>query len=209
MIYVNLMTPDVQNDLKIFSKPLPLPDTAVLVGFPGSGLVGSIALQYMVDQLDFELIGTMTSKFFPPLAMINKDLTQRSAVPESAQIKDSGDGYKYGTGNQALKVSPSDPEYLKYQATVRGRIIQEWVLPLRYVEEGGARRRCGINVIINMDGDVTSASWEQQPGDPTFDASAMRAVRKASPFPKPPDRLAWEAYNEGFLVEFDPRLKPQ
>ena len=143
------------------------------------------------------------------LAMINKDLTQRSAVPESAQIKDSGDGYKYGTGNQALKVSPSDPEYLKYQATVRGRIIQEWVLPLRYVEEGGARRRCGINVIINMDGDVTSASWEQQSGDPTFDASAMRAVRKASPFPKPPDRLAWEAYNEGFLVEFDPRLKPQ
>jgi len=42
------------------------------VGFPGSGLVGSIALQYMVDQLDFELIGTMTSKFFPPLAMMNK-----------------------------------------------------------------------------------------------------------------------------------------
>ena len=72
MIYVNLMTPDVQNDLKIFSKPLPSPDTAVLVGFPGSGLVGSIALQYMVDQLEFELIGTMTSKFFPPLAMMNK-----------------------------------------------------------------------------------------------------------------------------------------
>jgi uncharacterized protein len=59
-------------DLKIFSKPLVTPDTAVLVGFPGSGLVGSIALQYMVDQLEFELIGTMTSKFFPPLAMMNK-----------------------------------------------------------------------------------------------------------------------------------------
>jgi TonB family protein len=143
------------------------------------------------------------------LAMIDKDLTKRSAAPEAAQIKESGDGYKYGTGNQPLKVSPSDPEYLKYQALVRGRIIQEWVLPLRYVEEGGARRRCGISVMINMDGDVVSTSWDQQSGDPTFDASAMRAVRKASPFPKPPDRLAWEAYNEGFLVEFDPRLKPQ
>ncbi len=42
------------------------------MGFPGSGLVGTIALQYMVDQLEFELIGTMTSKFFPPLAMMNK-----------------------------------------------------------------------------------------------------------------------------------------
>ena len=42
------------------------------MGFPGSGLVGTIALQYMVEQLEFELIGTMTSKFFPPLAMMNK-----------------------------------------------------------------------------------------------------------------------------------------
>jgi uncharacterized protein len=42
------------------------------MGFPGSGLVGTIALQYMVDQLEFEQIGSMTSKFFPPLAMMNK-----------------------------------------------------------------------------------------------------------------------------------------
>lgn len=72
MVYVNLMTPDSEKDLKIFSKPLAAPGTAVLMGFPGSGLVGSIALQYMVDQLDFEMIGTMTSKYFPPLAMMNK-----------------------------------------------------------------------------------------------------------------------------------------
>lgn len=42
------------------------------MGFPGSGLVGTIALQYMVDQLDYELVGTMTSRYFPPLAMMNK-----------------------------------------------------------------------------------------------------------------------------------------
>jgi uncharacterized protein len=66
------MTADSPQDLKIFSKPLPADSTAVLIGFPGSGLVGTIALQYMVDQLEFELIGTMTSKFFPPLAMMNK-----------------------------------------------------------------------------------------------------------------------------------------
>lgn len=63
---------DSEKDLKIFSKPLPGPDTAVLMGFPGSGLVGSIALQYLVDQLEFEMIGTMTSKYFPPLAMMNR-----------------------------------------------------------------------------------------------------------------------------------------
>jgi uncharacterized protein len=66
------MTVESPNDLKIFSKKLLNKDAAVLMGFPGSGLVGTIALQYMVEQLEFELIGTMTSKFFPPLAMMNK-----------------------------------------------------------------------------------------------------------------------------------------
>jgi uncharacterized protein len=65
------MTTESPHDLKIFSKPPP-ENASVLTGFPGSGLVGTIALQYMVEQLEFELIGTMTSKFFPPLAMMNK-----------------------------------------------------------------------------------------------------------------------------------------
>ncbi len=67
------MTAEPAADLKIFSKPLPL-NGAVLMGFPGSGLVGTIALQYMVDQMEFELIGSMTSKFFPPLAMMNRGI---------------------------------------------------------------------------------------------------------------------------------------
>lgn len=143
------------------------------------------------------------------LAKIDKDLARRTAAPEAAQIDAGSEGYKYGTGNQPLRALPSDPEYLKYQAMVRARIIAQWVLPLRYIEEGGVHRRCSVEVMINLDGDIISTRWAQSSGDPTFDASAMRAVKNAAPFPKPPDRLAWEAYNEGFLVEFDPRLKPQ
>ncbi|PKL70124.1 MAG: proteasome assembly chaperone family protein [Methanomicrobiales archaeon HGW-Methanomicrobiales-1] len=60
-----------KKDINVISKPLPLNGASVLIGFPGSGLVGTIALQYMVDQLEFEQIGTMTSKYFPPLAMMN------------------------------------------------------------------------------------------------------------------------------------------
>jgi uncharacterized protein len=66
------MTTDTSTDLKIFSKPLPSEGAAVLMGFPGSGLVGTIALQYLVDNLEFDLIGTITSKYFPPLAMMNR-----------------------------------------------------------------------------------------------------------------------------------------
>jgi uncharacterized protein len=71
-VHLDLIDLKQKKDLNIFSKPLPAEGAAVLMGFPGSGLVGTIALQYMVDQLDFDLIGTMTSKFFPPLAMMNK-----------------------------------------------------------------------------------------------------------------------------------------
>lgn len=148
-------------------------------------------------------------KIASALALIDKQLASRTITPEAGQIKESGEGYKYGTGNEPLRMPPSDPEYLKYQAMIRARIISEWVLPLRYIEEGGQRRNCALEVMINLDGEVISTRWERPSGDPTFDASAVRAVRKASPFPEPPDRLAWEAYNEGFLIEFDPRLKPQ
>lgn len=61
----------LRKDLYISSRPLPA-NGAFLLGFPGSGLVGTIALQYMVDQLEFEQIGSITSRYFPPLAMMNR-----------------------------------------------------------------------------------------------------------------------------------------
>jgi uncharacterized protein len=66
------MSPDPSSDIRIFSRPLSYEGSSVLMGFPGSGLVGSIALQYMVDQLEFAQIGSMNSKYFPPLAMMNR-----------------------------------------------------------------------------------------------------------------------------------------
>jgi uncharacterized protein len=66
------MSPEQKEDIRIFSKPLTTKGASVLMGFPGSGLVGSIALAYMVEQLEFEQIGSMNSKYFPPLAMMNR-----------------------------------------------------------------------------------------------------------------------------------------
>ncbi|MDD4254335.1 MAG: proteasome assembly chaperone family protein [Methanofollis sp.] len=59
-------------EIKITSKPLSGENPLVLMGFPGSGLVGSIALQYLVEQMEFEQIGNITSKYFPPVAMMAK-----------------------------------------------------------------------------------------------------------------------------------------
>jgi len=73
-------------DIKITSKALSSADKSVLIGFPGSGLVGSIALQYMVDQLGFEQIGMMTSKYFPPVALMSKGVIN---VPVRMYEKDN------------------------------------------------------------------------------------------------------------------------
>jgi periplasmic protein TonB len=143
------------------------------------------------------------------LAKIDAQLKQRAVDPEAAQVEQSGEGYKYGTSNKPLRVPPSDPEYLKYQATVRSRIMREWILPIGITEGGGAPLNARLAVRINDDGEVTAASWESRSGNTSFDQSALRSVKKASPFPRPPDRLAWEAYNEGFLIEFDQRSKIQ
>lgn len=72
-VHADLVNFTPKKDLNIISKPIPV-NGAVLMGFPGSGLVGTIALQYLVDQLEFEQIGSMNSRYFPPLAMMNKGL---------------------------------------------------------------------------------------------------------------------------------------
>lgn len=143
------------------------------------------------------------------LAMIDKDLKGRQVIPESAQVESEGKGYKYGTSDKPLRVSPSDPEYIKYQAMVRSKIIRAWVVPSVYADAMGKRYNTRIDVTINTDGDVVYVRLAKASGNTSFDQSAMRAVKNASPFPRPPERLSWEAYNEGFLVEFDARLKPQ
>jgi len=143
------------------------------------------------------------------LAKINRQLKNRVIQPEAAQLAASGEGYKYGTSNQPLRVPIDDPEYVKYQAMIRARIINEWIVPARYSElPEQARPKARIIDLINDDGEVISTEWERKSGDSSFDASCVRAIQRASPLEKPTERLKDEAYSEGFLVEFDPRLKP-
>jgi len=143
------------------------------------------------------------------LTKIDRKLKNRVIQPEAAQLAASGEGYKYGTSDQPLRVPIDDPEYVKYQAMIRYKIINEWIVPGRYSElPEQTRPKARIIVLINEEGDVVSTQWEKKSGDASFDASCVRAVQRASPLEKPTERLKDEAYSEGFLVEFDPRLKP-
>jgi uncharacterized protein len=119
MRYVKLMSPDPSSDIRIFSKPLSQEGSSVLMGFPGSGLVGSIALQYMVDQLEFTQIGSMNSKYFPPLAMMNRGVIN---VPVRV----------YEKGNLAAIVADIPIHPMICYEVANG--IMDWLMPYKIRE---------------------------------------------------------------------------
>jgi len=62
------MAPDLEVDV-IARKPKSR-NPVVIEGFPGVGLVGSIAAQQIIHELDMDYLGTIHSKYFPPVAML-------------------------------------------------------------------------------------------------------------------------------------------
>lgn len=139
-------------------------------------------------------------------ALAKLDTAKKSAPPEAAQVKEKGEGFRHGTGTEPLKVLPSDPEYLVYQSKIIQKIYGEWILPPAYLQ-GPSPPIAKIIVFINEIGAIVSQQWESPSGNTAYDASCFRAVQRASPLPLPPERLAWEVYNEGLLIDFDPSLK--
>ena len=51
-------------------------EITLLTGFPGSGLVGSIALQYLVENAGFTHLGNITSRFLPQISLATNGLAQ-------------------------------------------------------------------------------------------------------------------------------------
>ncbi len=59
-----------ENDIRIITDPPFSEDITLFFGFPGSGLVGSIAVQYLVDSLEYKYLGCIAGRLFPPVAMM-------------------------------------------------------------------------------------------------------------------------------------------
>jgi len=54
----------------ILEKELSVKNPLLIEGFPGIGLVGNIASQYIVNELKMTYLGAMSSRYFPPLAVL-------------------------------------------------------------------------------------------------------------------------------------------
>ena len=72
-------------DVLIQAEQTPSPDSSVIIGFPGNGLVGTIAVSYLVDVLEFQQIGHIRSKFFPPMVLMSNGVI---SIPVRIYAKD-------------------------------------------------------------------------------------------------------------------------
>ena len=148
--------------------------------------------------------GEADSRIEEALSRVQRQIAMKKMVPEAAQIPQAQPGgFVYGSPKGPY-LSPEDPEYVLYQTKIRQRIMNEWILPLKYAE-GDFGLICRIIVHMNERGEVVQTEWDKKSGNPSFDLSAMRAIEKASPLDIPPERLKYEVIQEGFIVEFNPR----
>ncbi|MDI9395042.1 MAG: proteasome assembly chaperone family protein [Euryarchaeota archaeon] len=62
------------NDVKIITKAVQSKNPILIEGFPGIGLVGNIASQHMIEELNMEYIGSIDSRYFPSIAVLYEGL---------------------------------------------------------------------------------------------------------------------------------------
>jgi uncharacterized protein len=62
------------DDVKIITKPVQSKNPVLIEGFPGIGLVGNIASQHMIEEMNMEYIGSIESRYFPSIAVLYEGL---------------------------------------------------------------------------------------------------------------------------------------
>ena len=126
---------------------------------------------------------------------------EKRPAPKLDNFPSNGDTKKVGLpaapngGGTSLISNPTVNGYkLAIQKIITGHFV--WFkkeLPL-YTE---------IAFSLNLDGEVEDPKVSKSSGEPSFDQSALRAVLKSSPLPKPPSDVAQDIINETFIIVFD------
>ena len=101
-----------------------------------------------------------------------------------------------GAGGGAQGTVRLSPELRDYFRRLEERVRSSWVLPGALARDA-AKLVVELRIVIEKDGRVSEDRIERGSGNPYFDESVQRAIRKASPLPVPPEQLrGGEAYYE-------------
>lgn len=83
-----------------------------------------------------------------------------------------------------------------YYSTIWAMIKKEWSLP-ENLPKGKSELETVIVVVIEKDGSVQKSWFEKKSGSNLYDQMAMRAIKKAEPFPPIPKELGDSPFELG------------
>ena len=120
----------------------------------------------------------------------------RGGGPVVANIPPSeGRGYGIGSGEGSAGIL-KDPEFLLYYKTVQDQIKKAWTFT------GGSNDlTASVNFAIGPDGALLGLKIGTSSKDSAFDDSVIRAIRRAAPFPAPPEKFRDE-FSSGIEARF-------
>jgi len=127
---------------------------------------------------------------------VGERVAHRIEAPPSARpgarSSPAGGGGAQGT----VRLSPELRDYFR---RLEERVRSSWVLPGAMVRDA-AKLVVELRIVIEKDGRVSGERIERGSGNPYFDDSVRRAIRKASPLPVPPEQLRGgeDHYEVGF-----------
>jgi TonB family protein len=106
-----------------------------------------------------------------------------------------GKGYGVGPGEGSAGIL-QDPEFLLYYKTVQDQIKKAWTFT------GGSNDLTAtVDFAIGPDGTLTGLKIGTSSNDGAFDDSVIRAIRRAAPFPAPPEKFR-DQFSAGIKAVF-------
>jgi periplasmic protein TonB len=115
--------------------------------------------------------------------------------PVVGKVASSGKGFGVGPGEGSAGIL-QDPEFLLYYKTVQDQIKKAWTFT------GGSNDLTAtVDFAIGPDGALTGAKIGASSKDSAFDDSVIRAIRRAAPFPPPPEKFR-DQFSSGIKALF-------
>jgi protein TonB len=115
--------------------------------------------------------------------------------PVVARNAIEGKGYGVGTGEGSAGIL-KDPEFLLYYKTVQDQIKKAWTFT------GGSNDLTAtVDFAIGPDGTLAGLKIGTSSNDGAFDDSVIRAIRRAAPFPAPPEKFR-DQFSSGIKAVF-------
>jgi colicin import membrane protein len=115
--------------------------------------------------------------------------------PVAGDVASKGRGYGIGSGTGSVGIL-KDQEFLLYYQKVQERIKDAWSFG-----SGTKDLTTTVNFSIGPDGKLTGIEVARSSNNASFDQSVLRAIRRAAPFPAPPERYR-DQFAQGIQAVF-------